>query len=101
MIIFCEECGAKNDLESGTLTSIAKKAGSLKCRNCGDTLVISPIRDFQSRLELKYRDQILEVNKRRSIVTIGRDKENDIVVKNKLVSRSHAVTLPQAQVRPD
>jgi DNA-directed RNA polymerase subunit RPC12/RpoP len=93
MIIFCEECGAKNNLESGTLTTIIKKAGSLKCRNCGDTLVISPVRDFQSRLELKYRDQVIEVNKKRSIVTMGRDPENDIVIKNRLVSRSHAVIL--------
>jgi hypothetical protein len=93
MIIFCEECGAKNNLKSGTLTTIIKKAGSLKCEKCGDTLVISPIQDFQSRLELKFNDQVIEVNKRRSIVTVGRNPENDIVIKNKLVSRSHAVIL--------
>lgn len=93
MIIFCEECGAKNNLESGTLTTIIKKAGSLKCRKCGDTLVISPVRDFQSRLELRHRDQVIEVNKKRSIVTMGRHPENDIVIKNRLVSRTHAVIL--------
>ncbi len=93
MIIFCEECGAKNNLESGTLTTIIKKAGSLKCQNCGDTLIISPVQDFQSRLELKYKDQVIEANKRRSIVTMGRDPENDIVIKNRLVSRFHAVIL--------
>ncbi|MBW2345962.1 MAG: FHA domain-containing protein [Deltaproteobacteria bacterium] len=93
MIIFCEECGAKNNLESGTLSSTVQKAGSLKCHNCGDTLVISPVRDFPSQLELRFKDQAIQVNKKRSIVTMGRDPENDIVIKNRLVSRSHAVIL--------
>jgi len=93
MIIFCEECGAKNNLESGTLATIIKKAGSLKCRKCGDTLVITTIQDFEARLELKYKDQVIEVNKKRSIVTMGRHPDNDIVINNKLVSRSHAVIL--------
>jgi len=39
---------------------------------------------------LRYRDQSVEVNELHSSVVMGRADENDLVVKNTLISRMHA-----------
>ncbi len=43
-----------------------------------------------SRLQLGFRDQLIEVNDRRKSVNIGRADDNDLVVKGNLISRIHA-----------
>ena len=93
MLIFCEECGARNQLELGTLSTINKKSGTLKCECCGEALIVSPLQKNETRLELSYGGQVVEVSKKRAFVTLGRGPENDIVVDDRLVSRSHAVIL--------
>ena len=44
----------------------------------------------KARLFLRYRDQAVEVNELHSSVVMGRADENDLVVKNTLISRLHA-----------
>jgi len=39
---------------------------------------------------LRYRDQSVEVNESNSSIVMGRADENDLVVKNTLISRLHA-----------
>jgi adenylate cyclase len=46
--------------------------------------------DLRSCLELRMRDKMIEVEKTRATVTIGRQSDNDLVVREKPVSRSHA-----------
>lgn len=43
-----------------------------------------------SRLQLGFRDQLIEVNDRRKSVNIGRADDNDLVIKGNLISRIHA-----------
>lgn len=43
-----------------------------------------------SRLQLGFRDQLIEVNDRCKSVNIGRADDNDLVVKGNLISRIHA-----------
>ncbi|HEV2333128.1 MAG TPA: adenylate/guanylate cyclase domain-containing protein [Gammaproteobacteria bacterium] len=44
----------------------------------------------KAKLMLRYRDQSVEVNESNSSVVMGRADENDLVVKNTLISRLHA-----------
>lgn len=44
----------------------------------------------KAKLTLRYRDQSVEVNDLHSSVVMGRADENDLVVKNTLISRMHA-----------
>ena len=88
MIIFCEECGAKNDIAPG---KTKKESGYIHCHACNEILEIAFPEAFQARLELRYYDQIIEMNSNRPVVTMGRTVKNDLVLKNKHVSRTHAV----------
>jgi class 3 adenylate cyclase len=45
---------------------------------------------LQTRLELQFHDSLVEVNKDRPSVTLGRQNHNDVVVNDNRVSRSHA-----------
>jgi len=49
-----------------------------------------PLADSQARLQLRFREQEIEVSHSRPVVTIGRGQQNDIVVLDTLVSRMHA-----------
>ena len=49
-----------------------------------------PSADSQARLQLRLREQELEVTHNRPVVTIGRGPQNDIVVLDNLASRLHA-----------
>jgi len=49
-----------------------------------------PLADSQARLHLRFREQELEVNHSRPVVTIGRGQQNDISVLDALASRMHA-----------
>ena len=44
----------------------------------------------KAKLLLRYRDQSVEVNESNSSIVMGRADENDLVVKNTLISRLHA-----------
>ncbi len=46
--------------------------------------------DLRPCLELRMKDKMIEVEKTRATITIGRQSDNDLVVREKPVSRSHA-----------
>ncbi len=93
MIVFCEECGQKNILEAATTK------GKPRCKFCNDILRINIPRASVSdggaaaltyRLELRFREINLEINKSHPSLTMGRQRYNDLVVEDNRVSRSHA-----------
>jgi class 3 adenylate cyclase len=43
-----------------------------------------------SRLQLSFRNQVVEISERRKSVNIGRADDNDLVIKGNLISRIHA-----------
>ena len=44
----------------------------------------------ESRVELSFRNQNIEVSDKRKSVTLGRADDNDLVIKGNLISRIHA-----------
>lgn len=93
MIVFCEECGQKHFLEPD------KVSEEVRCTICNEYLRIgkkaSPNRDSKSPgvrlwLELRYQDNVVELNKNHPRVTLGRLAKNDIVVRDPRASRTHA-----------
>lgn len=45
----------------------------------------------RSRLELRLSDQVIEMDRSRPAITMGRDSKNDLVVTDVLASRNHAL----------
>jgi len=88
MIVFCEECGEKNNLENDNMDSTP---GFINCSACGEVIKIITHRELKSRLVLKFRKKSIEMTNNRPVITMGRRSQNDIVIKNKQISRSHAV----------
>lgn len=96
MIIFCEECGQRNVVEAEDLGK------EPRCSACKDKLRI-PVAAAQNagkeennasepknRLELKFKEIVIEISQTRPSVTMGRQRYNDLVVEDNRVSRSHA-----------
>jgi len=88
VIVFCEECGAKNDIEPD---KIKKAPGYIHCKVCKEIIEIAMPEAFQARLELSFDDQVIEMSSGRPVVTMGRTDENDLMIEDKHVSRRHAV----------
>lgn len=98
MIIYCEECGAKNTISP---ENIKGAQSIIKCSNCNDNLrfyhtsifqTIEPdkISDLTLQLVLKYKKKVIETTSKETLLTIGRKKGNDIQVRNPRASKSHA-----------
>lgn len=96
MLVFCEECGTKNEVDTGKI-----KAGKPpRCINCDTVLknALTHVTDapkiIDSKtlrlLELRFHDHIIEISQARPSVTMGRQRHNDLVVQDNRVSRSHA-----------
>ena len=101
MIIYCEECGAKNELEDAAQISSDNPA---KCQFCNDILIIhhqpalaeeaeSEKPAIRSRLTVRYQDVELEHRGPDHQITMGRRPSNDIQVQEERVSRLHAVII--------
>jgi len=99
MIVFCEECGARNSVEPFE-TSLQQPP--IRCRECGDILryagglddpsaaIASPKPANSLHLELRLGRRVIVMDRDRPIVTMGRQRHNDIEVIDTRVSRSHA-----------
>ncbi len=98
IIIFCEECGEKNRIVSGNMSG---RTISIKCIRCKEELNISGSSisesariggesKFISNLVLEYRGKTIEVNNKRTCVTMGRRDDNDLVIDDRRASRLHA-----------
>ncbi|HAO19864.1 MAG: hypothetical protein BWK80_23180 [Desulfobacteraceae bacterium IS3] len=97
MIVFCEECGERNNIAPDTL-----KGGPSRCQACNSILrytaptlhptdVSSIGRSAAySQLELRMGDRVIEISQIRPSVTMGRQEHNDLEVVDTRVSRSHA-----------
>ena len=101
MIVYCEECGAKNELKG---VSQLSPDNPERCQFCNDILVIhhQPASDAEtgsktstplSRLILRYQDVEIEHKGADHQITMGRRDGNDIIVKGERVSRVHAVVV--------
>lgn len=90
MIIFCEECGARNEVDD---TDPAALSPFFRCRFCSETLTLTVSGILQSELRLNFRDQSVMVNKIHSSVSLGRKPQNTFVYDDEIVSRTHAVII--------
>ncbi len=98
MIVFCEECGAKNIIDPEKIQGDKVDA---RCKNCKDVLRVYDMRAVQAvkdaaaspfliNLELKFKEKSIRINQARPHVTMGRQEHNDLEVTDNRVSRSHA-----------
>lgn len=98
MIVFCEECGSRNLVDT---EAMKESTSPPKCKECNDILRIpfSPASQPQNiidsktlsyRLELRFREHIIEISQTRPSITMGRQGHNNLVVEDNRVSRSHA-----------
>lgn len=92
MIVFCEECGARNVVEPEQI----KGATPPRCHACNDILRIPVAARTDGaagvtvRMELRFREEVVEISASRPSVTMGRQSHNNLVVEDSRVSRSHA-----------
>jgi len=95
IVVFCEECGARNVVETDTL----KEKAPPRCQECDTILRLPGSLNLQSPpetltpqacLELRFRDNVIEISRTRPSVTMGRQSHNNLVVEDSRVSRSHA-----------
>ncbi|MDM8516987.1 FHA domain-containing protein [Desulfobacterales bacterium HSG16] len=97
MIVFCEECGARNIVDPDKL----KEQSELpRCMTCDDILRIALPQSSGKpekvpvtpglRLKLKFKNSVVEISQVRPSVTMGRQGHNNLVVEDSRVSRSHA-----------
>ncbi len=90
MILFCEECGAKNSFEPDEI-----KDGPyyIHCQVCDDVIKVDTQLFSKPRLRLSFVDQIIELGNDRPVVTIGRKSHNDLVINDEHVSRFHVAIM--------
>ncbi len=104
MIVFCEECGSRNIVDDDEING----ATPPRCQSCKDILRIplaqqaggktAAAREAGFRLELRFKDDVIEISQQRPSVTMGRQSHNNLVVEDSRVSRSHArIVLRQNQ----
>ncbi|MDM8524436.1 FHA domain-containing protein [Desulfococcaceae bacterium HSG8] len=97
MLAFCEECGAKNEIDPQKMEG----GKPPRCNKCDTVLKFSIVHPPPSApsadepgvlhlLELRFHDHIIEISQARPTVTMGRQRHNDLVVQDNRVSRSHA-----------
>lgn len=55
-----------------------------------DTSVSTTIPKLKAHLELRFQSRIFEVDEHNPVLTLGRQKHNDLIFKGERVSRSHA-----------
>ncbi len=93
MIVFCEECGVRNIVETEALNG--EVAESPRCSACKTILFIPGLANIPAlskgaRLELRFKETLIEISQARPSVTMGRQSHNNLVVEDSRVSRSHA-----------
>jgi adenylate cyclase len=99
MLVFCEECGSKNNVDPNIIAG-GEPDPPPRCSTC-DTILLIPssgtppptsvvVSQPLHLLELRFHDHIIEISQERPNVTMGRQRHNDLVVQDNRVSRSHA-----------
>jgi hypothetical protein len=102
MIIYCEECGAKNSV---AVKKVVSAKGHIQCTTCHDYFLVppekldqaikevatpEPVWNAASQLVLKSQDVIVNVNASNTPIRIGRSEDNHIRVVDRRASRLHA-----------
>lgn len=87
IIAFCEECGEKFNL---TPTEVARSPGYIHCPNCSEVIKVAQPKKLLSELELRVEERIVRMDPVRPILTMGRKRHNDIVIRGPRISRTHA-----------
>jgi len=98
-MFFCEECGTKNSIEYSAVVSDQRT--TIQCVCCEEILnihgssiaqVSSPHakKKLKSKMVLKYREQTIEIDQKHTRATFGRRQDNDIMLDDYRVSKSHA-----------
>lgn len=102
MIIYCEECGAKNSV---AVKKVVSAKGQIQCTACHDYFQVppekldqaikesatpEPVWSSASQLVLKSQDVVVNVNASNTPIRIGRSEENHIRVVDRRASRLHA-----------
>ena len=101
MIVFCEECGAKNSI---AYDKVSGQKIAIQCVHCEEILnihgssiaqVSSPHAEkkLKSKMVLKYRKQTIAIDQEHTRASFGRHEDNDIMLADNRVSRSHALIL--------
>ena len=99
MIVFCEDCGARNSIN---IQEFAAMQVHIKCHRCDENIRIDgsprsrttelsdPTHVFKSRMMVKYQNVMIHINEDRKKISMGRLKKNDISIVKDHVSRVHA-----------
>ncbi len=98
IIFFCEECGTKNSI---AYSKVSGHKIAIPCVCCEEMLnihgssiaqVSSPHAEkkLKPKMVLKYRKQTIEIDQDHTRATFGRNEDNDIMLDDYRVSRSHA-----------
>jgi len=87
MIAFCEECGARIQL---TQAEVDSSPGYIHCRNCSEVIKVAQPKRLSVDLEVRMGEDVLKMDPARPVLTMGRKRHNDLVVRKRKVSRTHA-----------
>lgn len=87
IIAFCEECGARVSLKR---EQIERSPGYTLCDKCAGKGKIVPKHEFNTNLEVRVGNRIMNMSQKRPILTMGRKNHNDLVIRSSNVSRTHA-----------
>lgn len=90
IIVFCEECGDRLRL---TQEEIAESPGYTFCRRCKEIIKIAQPRELLNDLELRLGQRIVRMSPNRPVLTMGRKRHNDIVIRSSNISRTHATVV--------
>ncbi len=87
MITFCEECGARIQL---TQEEVDRSPGYIHCRNCSEVIKVASPKQLTVDLEVRLGGKVMHMDPARPVLTMGRKRHNDLVIRSRRVSRTHA-----------
>jgi len=87
MIAFCEECGARIQL---TREEVESSPGYIHCRNCSEVIKVAQPKRLTVDLEIRLGEKLVKMDPARPVLTMGRKQHNDLVIRSRKVSRTHA-----------
>jgi len=87
VITFCEECGGRIDVSQ---EEVDRSPGYILCRECGEVVKVASPRRLTMDLEISLGDRLVKMDPARPILTMGRKRHNDLVIRSSKVSRTHA-----------
>ncbi len=90
IIAFCEECGARLQL---TPEEVARTPGYVHCPTCSEVIKVAQPNNLLNELGLRLGDQVVKMDPSRPILTMGRKRHNDLIIKGPKISRTHSTVV--------